>query len=130
MPVFYMEKIERKDLRNNPKCLFVFGDNCERQGYGGLAKECRDEPNAVGVRTKYLPEKTKEAYFHDYDYETVIDMIDEDFLPVIQHLAKGGIVVFPTARLGFGLSAMPDKCPRIYSYLCEYVDNIKDLFNH
>lgn len=129
MPIFYMERISRKDLRNNPNALFVFGDNCERKGYGGLARECRDEPNAIGVRTKYLPEKSNEAYFSDADFHDVLDMLDEDFRPAVAKLAKGGIVVFPTARLGSGLSAMPEKCPRIYQYLCDYVDNMHELFN-
>lgn len=130
MPIFYMEKITRKDLRNNPNVLFVFGDNCERRGYGGLAKECRDEPNAVGIRTKYLPEKSNEAYFSDDDYHTVVEMIDDDFHPVVQKLARGGIVVFPTAPLGSGLSAMPSKCPRLFTFLCDYVDSLNKLFNN
>lgn len=129
MPIFYMEKITRNDLRNNPSTLFIFGDNCERKGYGGLAKECRGEANAIGVRTKYLPENSVEAFFTDDEYDTIVQMIDEDFYPVIKKLAKGGVVVFPMARLGSGLSAMPTKCPRLYSFLCEYVDNIHSLFN-
>lgn len=129
MPIFYMEKITRNDLKNNPNALFVFGDNCERKGYGGLARECRGEHNAIGVRTKYLPEKSAEAYFTDEEYENIIRMIDEDFYPVIRKLAKGGIVVFPTARLGSGLSDMPKKCPRLYTYLCDCVDHMQSLFN-
>jgi len=44
--------ITRQMLRAEPGTLWVFGDNLQRKGLGGQAKEMRGEPNAIGIPTK------------------------------------------------------------------------------
>lgn len=51
MPLLFQNTIRRAHLRANPKNLYLFGDNEQRRGLGGLARECRGEPNAVGIAT-------------------------------------------------------------------------------
>jgi len=53
--VIYLPWIERSMLQADPEARFVFGDNAERWGLGGQAKEMRGEPNAIGVATLWSP---------------------------------------------------------------------------
>lgn len=48
-------------LRNNLDCLFVFGDNVERRGKGGVTK-IGDEPNTYGFIMKKQPLSTDSAF--------------------------------------------------------------------
>ncbi|MDW9531947.1 hypothetical protein RWE87_13775 [Sinorhizobium meliloti] len=126
MPVLRQKYIRREDLQSNPETLYLFGDNDDRSGYGGQAKEMRDEENAVGVRTKWSPSNNRSAFFRDTDAEQVFGMIDEDLEPVIDHLRSGGTVVIPADGLGTGLSRLPETSPIIFNYLEErlaYLEN-------
>ncbi len=67
MPIIREPRITRQMVREHPDRLFVFGDNLARVGYGGQAREMRDEPNAVGIPTKKLPTMTEGAFFSDAD---------------------------------------------------------------
>lgn len=53
-------------VRDNPNCLFVYGDNALRYGKRGQAI-IRDEPNAFGIVTKLKPSTASDAYMTDKD---------------------------------------------------------------
>ena len=119
MPIYQPEIYRRADARRNPDALFVFGDNALRKGFGGQADEMRGEPNAVGVRTKYLPSMNPDAFFRE-DPACILAqnrMIDEDMKRLFMHLRKGGLVVWPAAGIGTGYSALPTCAPTTYEYL-------------
>jgi len=112
MPVIRQRRYYRIDARNNPSVLYVFGDNDARKGYGGQAAEMLDEPNAVGVRTKKTPGHSyRSDYYTDHEYDANMRKIEEDFRPIKQHLARGGIVVIPSDGLGTGLSDLEQYAP-------------------
>lgn len=125
MPVIKQKMIYREDLQANPDALYLFGDNADRAGYGGQAREMRDEENALGVRTKWTTEMTRKAFFSDDDAEECMQMIDEDLDPAIDHLKAGGIVVIPTDGLGTGLSKLPEKAPQVYAFLVERLEQLE-----
>lgn len=127
MPVIYQQKIYRSDLKRNPNALYLFGDNDERTGFGGQAKEMRDEPNAVGIRTKHKPSVTRDSYWNDDDYSSNVSKIFEDIMPVLSHLEQGGIVVVPAAGMGSGLSKMKQHCPRTYEFLCLAIESLEEV---
>ncbi|MEQ8308083.1 MAG: hypothetical protein RIA09_16230 [Hoeflea sp.] len=127
MPVIRQKFIRREDLQANPEIMYLFGDNNDRSGMGGQAGEMRDEENAVGIRTKWSPSKTKGAFFYDKDAEQVFGMIDEDLDPVIDHLTSGGTVVIPADGLGTGLSRLPETSPIIFNYLEERIAYLESL---
>jgi hypothetical protein len=102
MPLIFSERILRSDLKANPSILFVFGDSERRLGMGGQAKECRGEPNALGVATKRGPSMNEAAMWSDSDFERCADIIDQDLAPAFEHMANGGTVVFPQAGIGTG----------------------------
>lgn len=109
--------IYRQDLQQNPATLYLFGDNEQRRGLGGQAIQMRGEPNAVGVRTKRRPRLMETDFWTDETYEANCRMIDEDLLPVRQHLAGGGTVVIPEDGLGTGLAQLLERAPNTYAYL-------------
>lgn len=115
--IVYQKWICRDDLVNNRKVLYVFGDNCERKGTGGQAREMRGEPNAVGVRTKKHPSMLEKAFFTDDEYDANVAMIREDMLRADEWRITGGIVVYPADGIGSGLSRMPQRCPETYRFL-------------
>ena len=110
----FQKWIKRQDLRDNPDVLYLFGDNDSRYGFGGQAKEMRNEPNALGIRTKWLPSKHEDAYFcEDYMPKTLqqLRMITLDLKDAERFLQAGGTVVVPRDGLGTGLSELPTRAP-------------------
>ena len=63
MTVIIREYIAHKGIRAHPCRLYGFGDNhLERKGYGGQARECRGEANAIGIPTKRAPSMRENAF--------------------------------------------------------------------
>ena len=117
MTIIYQHRIYRKDLKANPSIIYLFGDNEARAGYGGQAKECRGEPNAVGIATKRAPSRAHDAYWSDDDYDRCAAIIRSDFEPVITHWKSNGLIIVPSDGLGTGLSELPTRAPRLLSLI-------------
>ena len=115
--IIYQARIERIDLQNNPGVMYLFGDNDQRKGLGGQAREMRGESNAVGIRTKKAPSRGSYAYWTDLELSENTDKIISDMLPVVAHLNDGGVVVIPCDGIGTGLSMMEKECPLSFEYL-------------
>jgi hypothetical protein len=113
----YERHITRKMLIDNPKILYVFGDNMIHQGYGGQAREMRGEPNAVGIPTKKYPGIKKSDYFSDDDFDEARVEIDKIFSRLAKFVFAGGQVVWPFDSIGTGLADLPNKSPKIWKYL-------------
>ena len=114
MPIIYQKWITRVDLQANPSILYVFGDNVQRKGMGGQAKEMRGEPNAVGIATKWKPTISTDAFFSDQDIEEIQDIQSNDLLPVLKHLQAKGTVIWPLDGIGTGLSKLPEQAPKVW----------------
>jgi hypothetical protein len=114
MLIEYRDWITRWDLKNEPDTIFLFGDNIEKHGYGGQAKEMRGEPNAVGIPTKFLASHDENAYFTDDEYEYNIRKIDEAFETIPKNANK---IVIPKSGLGTGLAELNIRAPRTFAYL-------------
>jgi hypothetical protein len=126
MPIIKQEYIRRQDLRPNPLHLFVFGDNMIRCGFGGQAKECRGEPNAIGIPTKHFPRNDDAAFFHDDDFDGVSARIEQSFEILKAHLAKGGTVVIPKDGIGTGRAELQTRAPKIYKYIATMMGTLED----
>ena len=127
MPVVRQKRIVRAELQANPHVLYMFGDNDQRDGYGGQAAEMRDEENAAGVRTKWAPSNEASAFFSDHEFDRITVLIDADLESAREKLAEGGVVVIPLDGLGTGLSRLPQKAPRIAAFLEERLAELEDL---
>lgn len=116
--VEFREHYTRADIRAEPEALFVFGDNMERKGFGGQAREARGEPNAVGIPTKWGPHRNEGAYFTDSDLDRLPGLTITDVFSRLEwHLAKDRKVVWPDKGIGSGLAQLPRRAPAIDDYI-------------
>lgn len=118
-----MERYNRKLIQNNPDTFFVFGDNLARTGLGGQAKEARGEPNAIGVVTKRKPSNTEDSFFSDTREEMIA--VAKDIRKIKDLLDLGYNVVFPYDGIGTGLAKLPEKSPKIFSYIEQIIEEFK-----
>lgn len=128
MPIETVDRYEREDLKANRNKLYVFGDNMSRKGFGGQAKACRGEPNALGIPTKWLPSTSKSSYFCDNDIVKVEGDIAHAFGMIEGHLRCGGIVVWPKDGVGTGLADLPNKAPAIHKYIANRWAHLVKLY--
>lgn len=126
MPIKLMQRYERDDLKMNPEQLFVFGDNCEREGLGGQAGAARGEPNAIGICTKKSPSYEEHDFFSDEDYTKNVLIIMNDFDTVFTALRAGRIVVWPLDGIGTGLADLPRRAP----HTLRFINAVKDALMH
>lgn len=114
----YEKYISRAMVRDEPKSLFVFGDNMARVGRGGQAKEMRGEPNAIGIPTKWRPTMYPGDLFKDGDFlPDVKREIDLSFGRLFMHAATGGEIVWPVDGIGTGLAYLYASAPMIWEYI-------------
>lgn len=109
------------------EALFVFGDNEYRLGAGGQAV-VRNEPNAVGIRTKRHPTLRHESFWNG-DSPRFYQMIDEDLQNLKVRCQKYRIVFIPEDGLGTGLAELPQRSPRVYAYLTERLQDLQNWLN-
>lgn len=130
--VFLQQKmIYSEDLRNNPETLYVFGDNLERTGRGGQAKEMRGHVNAHGIVTKKRPSHGHwDDYFHDSDQSFKV-ILDKDFRELEKKLLSGSYhsVVFPSEGLGTGLAKLKVYAPNHLDYIVERINILKEKYS-
>lgn len=124
--VIQIDKYYRQMVKDNPHCLFIFGDNTERKGFGGQAI-IRGLPNTFGIVTKILPNITEESFMSD-DNPEHLELIKKDLEDLNKlYIEKEYNLVFPTCGLGTGLAQLPKKAPNIYQFLITYLNDTYGL---
>jgi hypothetical protein len=119
-----MEHTYRKHIKNNPSILFVFGDNDQRKGFGGMAKEFRGEENSIGIRTKKYPSMQEDSFYTDKEFEENKAKIDED-ISLIKEKFKSYIAIIIPKGIGSGYAKLEQKAPTTYKYLKDQLHNLK-----
>jgi len=111
--VLKVERFSVELCRQNPKILYIFGDNLAKIGKGGQAI-IRDEPNAFGVPTKRLPSMSNDAFFRDRidEIEAVENALYE--LSLERHSRTINAIAFPEDGLGTGLARMKTMSPKLF----------------
>ena len=101
--------------------IFVFGDNMARQGYRGQA--CvRDNVNAHGIATKTYPCNNTGCYFSDTYYKEYTDIIKYDIDSIIWLAGQfDKTIVLSEFGYGHGMAKLPEKAPKIYEFLNQYL---------
>lgn len=112
----FLSIITRDMLRMDPEARFVFGDNLQRRGLGGQAREMRGEPNAIGIATKKAPSLADYAFFTAAD-DWAIEEIDKDIDKVAAALAEGRIVYVPKDGIGTGLASLRTRSAGLHRHI-------------
>lgn len=110
----YAKRYTRAEIRATPGTLYVFGDNLIQRGMGGQAKECRGEPNAVGIPTKRAPSMSEGSFLNDDDFDRVKPIIQDAFRRLAAH---HGDIVWPHDGVGTGLAQLPRRAPKIAAFI-------------
>jgi hypothetical protein len=134
MPVQYVARYSREEIRSNPEALYVFGDNFVEHGLGGQAAAARGEPNAVGIATKRAPSLVANAFLTDADLARLQDHVAPALQRLREHLAAEGMVVMPADGIGTGLAQMSVRSPACWRWLCDQlaelgIENPRDRHN-
>lgn len=116
--IVFLAWITRTYVRATPDARFVFGDNSIRDGYGGQAASMRDEPNAIGIATKWFPGGGAEQFFADDD-AAALKLVDDDIDVVVAALIEGRTVYLPRDGLGTGLSELPTRAPKLHQHIVD-----------
>ncbi len=114
-------RVHRLDLQANPNVLYVFGDNEDRWGLGGQAREMRGEPNAIGVATL----KSPGVFWTEADAVRQCAVIDADMAPLFDALRNGQTVVFPLDGIGSGLADLERRSPTTWAHLQSKISELK-----
>lgn len=125
--VILQKRIMVEDLQNNRDVTYVFGDNMQEHGRKGQSVYGRDQPNAVGIPTKWFPSMTPDSFFSDNDFREVVPTIDKAFNRLIVVVQTDGIVVWPADGVGTGLAQLRTRAPMIYRRLAEHQVKLFDL---
>ena len=123
--ITFQKIIKRSDLKENPDKIFVFGDNDQRVGLGGQAKEMRGEPNSIGIRTKKSPSMDESAFYNDNELEQNKTKINEDINRIKEQVELGKTIVFPLSGVGTGLSQLQTKAPQTFQYLTTQLKSLR-----
>ena len=113
MPVILQKWITRADLQANPAITYVFGDNEERWGLGGQAKEMRGEPNANGVATLVSPD----VFWREDDAERQCAVIDSDMAQLFEIAGTRALIVWPLDGIGTGLADLQRRSPTTFNHI-------------
>lgn len=122
MPLIEVEYITREYVRSHTDQHFLFGDNLQRGGFGGQAREMRGEPNTIGIITKRAPSMREDAFLSDEEWPMVRLSWGHAARIIIWHLTYGGTVVIPKAGLGTGYAQLPIRAPYIAEQLVAMID--------
>jgi hypothetical protein len=131
MIVLYRSHITRKDTKNNPNTLFIFGDNDKRSGYGGLAKELRGAKNAIGIRVKKKPSLDTDAFYTDVEIKENMEKICADINKIIDKINSGkyDTIIYPSDGIGTGLAQMKQYCPETFNNMNLILEGTLDIRN-
>jgi len=131
--IIRIKYITRDMVRAHRETIFVFGDNCQRQGLGGQAGAMRGEINTVGIPTKWEPNNLEKSYFRNYEKNSWEDLyiraiIYGEFQKLYNFLLSGINVVIPLDGLGTGLSKLPEKAPLWHQSISKEINYLEKTY--
>jgi hypothetical protein len=124
MPILFQKLILRKHVKANPSSFYIFGDNIEQYGFGGQAGEMRDEPNAIGIPTKYSPTR----YLSDSYFDQVKPFILARFKLIEFYLKENKTIIWPVDNIGTGRAQLKSKAPKIYKYIMKKFMKLRKIY--
>ena len=114
-----------KDCIDQPRALFIFGDNNIKSGKKGQAI-IRDCENAIGIPTKKYPSFKSDAYYTDDEFDKNRKNIRSAIKNIILLANKYETIYLPENGIGVGLADLPKRAPKTYAYLQKKIDYLKN----
>lgn len=113
-----------QQVRDTSNMLYVFGDNDMRVGSGGQA--CiRNEPNAVGLRTKGTPGIEDSAYWTDENFARNVVHFEQDLTEIFRRAhISGAIIVLAAGGYGTGLAYLNKTAPSTFAYISRRLEEV------
>lgn len=105
-----------------PQHIFIYGDNYNRRGRGGQAI-IRNEPNTLGLVTKWYPSDNANAYFRDDDMNASVQ-ITTSFERILDILDQGKSIVLSSQGYGNGYARLPIVAPKLFKKLCDHLNTL------
>ena len=124
MPLKIIDWYTRGLIRATPNQFYIFGDNLAMAGYGGQAKEARNEPNSIGIPTKRYPGRKDEDYLADSDLAHWRIVAAPSMARVLKELGRGAIVNMPADGIGTGLAKLKARAPLIWDELQAWISEL------
>jgi len=127
MLIIKQHRIYRQDLIANRQILYVFGDNLERVGLGGQAKEMRSEPNAHGIATKRKAAHGHDnCYFHDSEADAM-EAVIKDFSHLRRRFKIGQYraLIWPGDGIGTGLAELNTRAPLLLDFINSQMEQLQ-----
>lgn len=119
--------ITKDFIKHHPFTLFLYGDNDLREGFGGMAKEFRDKPNTIGIRTKKAPNMMLSSFYKEEDFIEDCKKILADFIEVNKLMLESKLfysICIPEG-IGKGLSRLKEKAPSTFHFLENHIKMAK-----
>lgn len=117
MPIEFVKRYSREEIRANRRKIYIFGDNMQQRGLGGQAGAARFEPNTIGVPTKWRPGRGRADYFSDADLFEVMPSITHSFRRMRDILRAGETIVWPEDGVGSGRAELKQRAPMIAEFI-------------
>ena len=124
-----MNFVSRETIRENKNKIFIFGDNDLKSGYGGQAKEMRDEPNTIGIPTKKKPDNSDDSFYTDAEFEENKKKINFAINLILKELKNGKTIVIPSNGIGTGLARLEQKAPKTFTFLQKSLSAVEQYAN-
>lgn len=109
------------DCNENPKSLFLYGDNDQKKGRGGQAI-IRDCVNTFGIPTKKFPSNKLNAFYSDDEYDENCKKITQAIIDMITKSEKYEEIIFPSDGFGTGLAKLSTKAPNTFVFLQDMIN--------
>lgn len=116
--IVFRQLITRPNLRDNLGKVYVFGDNHQRRGFGGQAKEMGAELNAIRVITKWKANMDARSFFDDTLACKML--VGRNLLRLGPQNRQGGVM--PSDGIGTGPSRPPQHARNFNPYIEQWVN--------
>jgi hypothetical protein len=118
----------RDQVKKQQDKVFLFGDNTDDRLNSlyipsSTQAVIRGLPNAIGIDTKKDRGTEDSSYFTDEDFDTFKQQTDE---AIQQAKASGKIIVLPADGIGTGKAILKDKAPKLFNYLQQELNKLKE----
>lgn len=117
--ILRIKQITPDMVRGMPGTLFVFDDNMQRISPSSQAATLREEPNVIGLPTRWHPGNDPSAFFFDDDWQSngIFQTISDAFDRIERALIEGRNVVLPSNGFGVGPADLPRRAPMVHAFI-------------